>query len=291
MWTPKNTNTLSQNNILTFLLLEIICVVLMIADYSAHITAPVRASISALTYPLVKIVELPQQAYQFINTTVSDQAALLNENIELKQKLSQAQIDLLQMEVVSQQNTELRKLLHTKQLLPLKTTAAFIVNVNTGKNNHYVIINQGLNQGITVGQTVLDLNGVVGQVDNVTLENSHVILITNKNHATPVEFLRTGVRTFIYGTGELDNLSLPEIPQSADVKVGDVLITSGYGGIFPAGLKVATIKNILDSSDKSFQRATAQPSANLKLMKQLLLVWSLQDQPETKIQQESQSLQ
>ncbi len=291
MWTPKNTNTLSQNNILTFLFLEIICVVLMIADHSAHITAPVRASISALTYPLVKVVELPQLAYQFINTTVSDQAALLNENIVLKQKLSQAQIDLLQMEVVSQQNTELRKLLHTKQLLPLKTTAAFIVNVNTGKNNHYVIINQGFNQGITVGQTVLDLNGVVGQVDNVTLENSHVILITNKNHAIPVEFLRTGIRTFIYGTGELDNLSLPEIPQSADIKLGDVLITSGYGGVFPPGLKVATIQKILDSPDKSFQRATALPSANLKLMKQLLLVWSLQDQPDKKNQLEGQSSQ
>ncbi len=290
MWTPKNTNTLSQNNILTFLFLEIICVVLMIADHSAHITAPVRASISALTYPLVKIVELPQQAYQFINTTVSDQAALLNENIELKQQLSQTQIELLQMEVVSQQNIELRKLLHTKQLLPLKTTAAFIVNVNTGKKNHYIIINQGFNQGITVGQTVLDLNGVVGQVDNVTLENSHVILITNKNHAIPVEFLRTGIRTFIYGTGELDNLSLPEIPQSADIKLGDVLITSGYGGVFPPGLKVATIQKILDSPDKSFQRAIALPSANLTLMKQLLLVWSQHNQSDEQNQLEDQSL-
>ena len=278
MWTPKNTNSLSQHNILTFLLLEFICVALMIADHSAQITAPVRASISALTYPLVKIVELPQQVYQFINTTVSDQAALLNENIELKQKLSQAQIDLLQMEVVSQQNIELRKLLHTKQLLPLKTTAAFIVNVNTGIDKHHIIINQGFNQGITVGQTVLDLNGVVGQVDKVALENAHVILITNKNHAIPVEFLRTGIRTYIYGTGEMDKLSLPEIPQSADIRVGDVLITSGYGGVFPPGLKVATITSILDSSDKSFQRATAKPSANLELMKQLLLVWSSENQ-------------
>ncbi len=290
MWTPKNTNTLSQNNILTFLLLEIVCVVLMIADHSAQITTPVRASISALTYPLVKIVELPQQVYQFINTTVSDQADLLTENIELKQKLSQAQIDLLQMEVVSQQNSELRKLLHTKQLLPLKTTAAFIVNINTGKNNQYIIINQGFNQGVTVGQSVLDLNGVVGQVDKVALESAHVILITNKNHAVPVEFLRTGVRTFIYGTGELDNLSLPEIPQSAEIKVGDVLITSGYGGAFPAGLKVATINKILDSSDKSFQRATAKPSANLKLMKQVLLVWSLENQTHEKKQPEEHAI-
>ena len=273
MWTPKNTNKISQNNILVFLLLEIVCVVFMVADHSAKITTPIRSGISVLTYPLVKVVELPQQVYQFVNTTISDQFSLINENVELKQKLSQAQIDLLQLGVISQQNDELRQLLNTKQLLPLKTTGAFIVNINTGKDKHHMIINQGHNQGVSVGQPVLDLNGVVGQVDKVMLENSHIILITNKNHVLPVEILRTGIRTFLYGTGELDKLSLPEIPQSADVQIGDVLITSGYGGIFPQGLKVATINTLVDSSDKSFQQAIAIPSANLALMKQLLLVW------------------
>lgn len=274
MWTPKNESSLSDSNVLSFLLLEIICVVLMVLDHSAKIATPIRSAVSALTYPLVKIVELPQNAYTFINSTVSNQFQLLNENVNLKQKLSQAQIDLLQLEVMSQQNQELRQLLNAKQQLPLKTTAAFIININTGNNDHHFIINQGYNQGVRVGQTVLDLNGVAGQVSYVDLESSHVILITNKSHAVPVEFLRTGIRTFIYGTGDLANLSLPEIPQSADIQEGDILITSGYGSAFPRGLKVATINQALDSGDKSFRQAFATPSANLDLIKQVLLVWS-----------------
>jgi len=278
MWSP-NDSSLTQNKLFHFLLLEIICIVLMITDHSAKIATPIRAAISTVTYPLIKIVELPQKAYQFISSSVSNQQLLLNQNIELKQQLSQAQIDLLQLEVISQQNSELRELLQAKRQLPLKTTAAFLININTGDNNHHFIINQGFNQGVTIGQAILDLNGVAGQVFSVDLETSHVILITNENHALPVEFLRTGIRTYVYGTGDLDTLYLPEIPQSASVEVDDILITSGFGGVYPRGLKVATIKSIKDSQDKSYKQADAQPSANLNLLKQVLLVWSDLNQP------------
>ncbi|HHL31265.1 MAG TPA: rod shape-determining protein MreC [Oceanospirillales bacterium] len=274
MWSPKNESSLTQNNVLRFLLLEIICIVLMMLDHSNKIATPIRTTVSLLTYPLVKIVELPQNAYEFLKSTASNQFDLLNENVNLKQQLSQAQIDLLQLETISQENKELRQLLNAKQQLPLKTTAAFLININTGGNNHHFIINQGYNQGVSVGQTVLDLNGVAGQVSSVDIESAHVILITDKNHAIPVEFLRTGIRTFIYGTGDLDTLSLPEIPQSANVVIGDILITSGFGGVFPRGLKVASISRVIDSEDRSFRQAEATPSANLKLLKQVLLVWT-----------------
>jgi len=274
MWSKKNESSLTQNNVLRFLLLEIICVVLMVLDFSAKIATPVRSAISTLTYPLVKIVELPQNAYEFLSSAASNHFDLLSENVSLKQKLSQAQIDLLSLEVISQQNKELRQLLNAKQQLPLKTTAAFLINMNTGPNDHHFIINQGANQGVFVGQTVLDLNGVAGQVYKVDIETAHVIMITNKSHAVPVEFLRTGIRTFIYGADNLSILELPAIPQSADVKPGDILITSGFGGIFPRGLKVATINKIIDSPDRSFRQAEAEPSADLNLLKQVLLVWS-----------------
>jgi len=246
----------------------------MVMDYSAKIATPIRSAISTLTYPLVKVIELPQNAYEFLTSTASNRFELLSENVKLKQQLSQAQIDLLRLEVVSQQNKELRQLLKAKQQLPLETTVAFLININTGENDHHFIINQGANQGVFIGQTVLDLNGVAGQVYKVDIETAHVILLTNKNHAVPVEFLRTGIRSYIYGTGDLNTLSLPAIPQSADVKMGDILITSGFGGVFPRGLKVATINNIIDSEDRSFRQAEAEPSADLNLLKQVLLVWS-----------------
>jgi len=247
----------------------------MVLDHSEKIATPVRATISTLTYPLIKIVELPQNAYKFLKSTASNQFELLNENVNLKQKLSQAQIELLQMEVIAQQNKELRRLLNAKQLIPLKTTAAFLINVNTGKNSNHYLINQGVNQGVFNGQTVLDLNGVAGQVFSVDLESAHIILISNTNHAVPVELLRTGVRTYAYGTNNYNILSLPEIPKSADIKNGDILITSGYGGVFPRGLKVATINKVFDSTDRAFLHAEAKPSADLEHMKQVLLVWSI----------------
>ena len=274
MWSPKNESSLSQENVLRFLLLEIICVVLMVLDHSAKIATPIRSTLSALTLPLVKTIELPQRVYAFIQSTTSNQTQLLNENISLKQRLSQAQNDLLQLEVISQQNKELRQLLHAKEKLPLNTSVAFLININTGDKNHQFVINQGSNQGITMGQTVLDLTGVAGQVFQVGLETAHVILITNENHAIPVEFLRTGVRTFAYGTGDLNSLSLPEIPQSADIQLGDELITSGYGDVFPRGLRVARIDGIINSKDRSYRQAHAKPSADLNHLKQVLLVWS-----------------
>ena len=279
MWSPRNESSLTQNSVLRFLLLEIICIVLMVLDHSSRIAMPIRVAISTLIYPLIRIIELPQNAYEFLSTSASNRFQLLSENVNLKQKLSQAQIDLLQLEVISQQNKELRRLLDAKQQLPLKTTVAFLININTGDNDHHFIINQGFNQGVTIGQTVLDLNGVAGQVYSVDIETSHVILITNKQHAVPVEFLRTGIRTILYGTGDLNNLSLPEIPQSANIKLGDILITSGFGGVFPRGLKVAMINKIIDSKDRSYRQAQAYPSANLNLLKQVLLVWS-KDQSE-----------
>lgn len=289
MWSPKNESSITQNTVLRFLFLEIICIVLMVLDHSAKIATPIRATISTLTYPLVKIVELPQNAYEFLKSTASNQFDLLNENVNLKQKLSQAQIDLLQMDVIRQQNKELRKLLNAKKLIPLKTTAAFLININTGNNANHYLINQGANQGVFIGQTVLDLNGVAGQVFSVDLETAHIILISNKEHAVPVEFLRTGIRTFAYGTGAFNVLSLPEIPKSTDVQQGDILITSGYGGLFPRGLKVATISKILDSRERAFLHAEAQPSADLQHMKQVLLVWS-QERQDTKQDEKPKSI-
>jgi rod shape-determining protein MreC len=274
MWSSKNDSAPLQSNVLKFLLLEIICVVLMVLDHSAKIATPIRATISTLTYPLIKLVELPQAGYNFLSRAISEQNSLIDQNTDLKQQMSQAQIDLLQLEIIQQQNKELRLLLQAKQQLPLKTSAAFVVNINTGNLDHVIVIDQGFNQGVTIGQTVLDLNGVIGQIISVELEYSHVLLISDLNHALPVEILRTGYRTIAYGTGDYTTLSLPEMQQNSDLQEGDIVITSGYGDVYPRGLKLATITKILKTQDRSFLQAQAKITADLTQLKHLLLVWS-----------------
>jgi len=274
MLANKKDNALLKDNVLKFLFLELLCVFLMVMDYHSKIANPVRASLSALTYPLIKLVEWPQEVFNIIKLSVSEQTTLLDENAELKAQLSQARINLLQFEVTQQQNKELRELLQTKEKLPLITTSAFIKNINSGNNPHKVVINQGFNQGVYSGQPVLDLNGVAGQVTKVDLESAHVLLISDPTHAIPVEVLRTGYRTFAYGSDSLESIVLPEMDQTSDIKVNDIIITSGYGDLFPRGLKVGVVNNINETTDGFFLQAEAKITADFRQMKQILLIWS-----------------
>lgn len=272
-------NTLLKNNVLKFLFLELFCIALMTLDHSSKIATPIRAALSTLTYPLVKAIEWPQNAYKIIKLSISDQTSLIDENTVLKAKVSQAQIDLLQLEVLQQQNKELRELLETKEQLPLVTTSAFVSNINTGNNEHIVVIDQGFNQGIYEGQPVLDLNGVAGQVFRVELENSHVLLISDKTHAIPVEILRTGYRTIAYGSGDINFIDMPEMDQAADIQINDIVITSGYGDLFPRGLRLGVISQFGQTPDRFFLKARASLTADLKELKQVLLVWSESTKP------------
>ncbi|MCF6301424.1 MAG: rod shape-determining protein MreC, partial [Proteobacteria bacterium] len=121
-------------------------------------------------------------------------------------------------------------------------------------------------------QSVLSLDGVVGQVNITEYSTSHVLLITDQSHAIPIEILRTGLRTLAYGTNELDHLSLPEIPVSADVQLGDVVVTSGFGNLYPRGLKLAEIEQISLSLNLSFKIAVATPFADLSKLTEVFLI-------------------
>jgi rod shape-determining protein MreC len=270
---------LTELPLFRFLVLELVCVLLMVLDYHTHIGRPIRQALSALTYPLVQTVRLPQELWHSGKLALSRQASLLKENTELKRQLSDVRRNLLQLDVLQQENQRLRQLMAMRQQLPLRTTAAFIININNGSRQHRAVIDRGLRDGVYVGQTVLDLHGLAGQVETTELASAHVILITDPRHALPVEVLRTGMRGIAYGSASPTELLLPEIAKSADVQTGDVLITSGFGGIFPRGLKVAEITQVTPSANSAFQQAKARPYANLDHLKEVLLVWP-DSQPE-----------
>lgn len=263
---------LTELPLFRFLLLELVCVLLMVLDYHTRIGQPIRHALSALTQPLVQVVRLPQELWHTAELALSRQASLLQENTELKRQLSNARMNLLQLDVLQQENQRLRQLMRMREQLPLRTTAAFVININSGNRQQQVVIDQGQRDGVYPGQAVLDLHGLAGQVETTGLTSAHVILITDPKHALPVEVLRTGLRTIAYGQGT-NALLLPEVAKSADLQPGDVLITSGFGGIFPRGLKVAQITTVNPSRNAAFQQANARPYANLDHLKEVLLVW------------------
>ncbi len=268
---------LTQSPLFKFILLEFVCLILMVADKNSQITQPLRSSLSWVAMPIIKVVDWPSQLYQTIEVGIARQANLIEDNSKLKQQLLESRLKAQQNASLLAENKRLREMLATSQELPLKTSVAFVTDIaQTGKRQH-IIINQGRSDGLFKGQPVLSLSGVIGQVDVLAEQYAHVILITDPNHVIPTEILRTGLRTLAYGNGH--DLILKEVPTSADIRSGDVLITSGFGGRFPRGLTVATLTSVSESPQRDFQIAQALPGGSLSQLTEVFLVWPDQPQP------------
>jgi rod shape-determining protein MreC len=243
----------------------------MIADKNHQVAQPIRNTLSLAVIPLIKVIEWPQQLYQMTQLALSRQAQLIDENNQLKAQLIDAQLNVQQNISLVAENQRLRNMLNATTTSPLTTSVAFVSNINQLQKKQHIVIDQGESQGIYQGQAVLNLEGVIGQVDVLGQEYSHVILITDSAHALPVEILRTGLRTIAYGNDS--EITLTEIPTSSDIQIGDVVVTSGFGNRFPRGLKVAEINAVSVSADRTFQTALAKPYAEFNRLTEVFLVW------------------
>ncbi len=271
METLKSNQKLTQSPLFKFLILEFICMVLMIADKNNQLAQPIRNTLSLAVLPLIKIIEWPQDIYQITQLAVSRQANLIQENNQLKEQLLDAELKVQQNVSLAAENLRLRTMLSATQNSPLTTSVAFVSNINQTQNKQHVVIDQGRADGLFVGQAVLNLAGVIGQVDVLGHNFAHVILVTDTTHAIPIEILRTGMRTIAYGNGE--KIWLKEIPTSGDIQVGDVLVTSGFGNRFPRGLKLAEVKSLAVSPNRTFKTAVASPFAELDRLTEVFLIW------------------
>lgn len=261
---------ITHSPLFKFLILEFICMVLMISDKNNQLAQPIRDTLSLAALPLIKIVEWPQEIYQITETAISRQANLIDENKLLKEQLLNAELRAQQNTSLTAENQRLRGLLKASQNSPLSTSVAFVSNITQTKNKQQIVIDQGSADGLFVGQAVLNLAGVIGQVDVLSRDFSHVILVTDTSHAIPVEVLRTGLRTIAYG--KEDHIFLAEIPASANIQQGDVLVTSGFGNRFPRGLKLAEIESISVSPERTFKTARANPYAQFDKLTEVFLV-------------------
>ena len=146
--------------------------------------------------------------------------------------------------------------------------------VDNNPYSHQIVINKGAINGVFEGQPVLDDKGIVGQIMQVSSTNSRVLLIADVTHAIPVRVARNNVRLIVSGSGSLDELLIQHVAHSSDLKIGDILISSGLGNIFPEGYPVATITSIIRDESRPFPQIRAKPIAQLDRLKYLLLLWS-----------------
>jgi rod shape-determining protein MreC len=219
-------------------------------------------------------VQTPQQLWSWITGNFADRSRLRTENAQLTEQLRVARSQLLRFESLNEENRRLREIREASKGVSERTLIAEIINVSVQPFRHMVIINKGADDGVFRGQPVLDALGVVGQVMLVGKSTATLILITDAEHAVPVQVNRNGIRSIAVGTGESAKLSLPYMTVESDVRKGDLLVSSGLDEIFPAGYPVATVTKVERNSADTFALVEAKPLAQLDRDREVLLLWA-----------------
>ncbi len=245
---------------------------LMVADHRGDLSPRVRATLSTLVEPVWQVAAMPSTVAHWAATRLHRQGALSEENVALRRELQLRDAQLARLEAVARENARLRDLLGGKAGYRLAVQMAGIVDVDLDPWRQRVRLDLGAADGVAVGQAMIDAGGMLGQVVQVSEHGATALLVTDASHAVPVQVVRTGLRLVAVGTGRPDALRVPNIPRSADVRVGDLLVTSGIGGRFPAGFAVGALAEVGPDESRLFLEATAAPAARLDRGREVLLV-------------------
>lgn len=263
---------------LKFLLFALLSLVLIVADSRSDRLAPVRHWAAWALTPVQWVGAIPQRLADSTEH-FKGRETLLAENAELRETQLRQQAQLLRLASLESENQRIRELLASATSLKDRVLIAEILSTSQDPYPDQIVLNKGAKDGVYKGQAVVDAAGIMGQVVQVNPSTCVALLITDADHGIPVEINRTGLQTIAHGRGEAQSLSLPYLPGNADVKVGDLLVTSGLGGRFPAGYPVGEIAELRHASGESFMEAIAYPKAKLNQGRQALLVWSERPTP------------
>jgi rod shape-determining protein MreC len=255
-----------------FLTLAVVSVGLMVADQRYQQIDRVREILSAAVLPVQRAVDFPFRATNWVTTSFADRGRLRQENLELTARLRLANLQLQRFAALEDENRRLRDMRANTSGVAEKVLVATILNVDLDPFRHRVLLDKGAVDGVFRGQAVLDGEGIFGQVTKVNAATSEVILISDAEHAIPVQSNRSGVRTIAVGAGDINKLSLPFLTVESDVQEGDLLLTTGMGGVFPPGYPVAQVSKV-KRAGSTFALVEARPTAKLNRAREVLLVW------------------
>jgi rod shape-determining protein MreC len=257
----------------TFLTLAIASIALMVADQRYDQLGTVRAWLTAAAYPVQVAVDLPFRAWDWVSGSFADRSRLRRENLELTARLRLANLQLQRFALLEGENRRLRDMRERTSGVAERVLVASIMNVDLDPFRHRVLLDKGAVDGVFKGQAVLDGDGIVGQVWKVNAATSEAILISDAEHAIPVQSDRSGLRTIAVGTGDSTKLSLPFVTVESDLKDGDLLLSTGMGGVFPPGYPVAQVTTVKRAASATFALVEAKPTAKLDRDREVLLVW------------------
>jgi len=254
-------------------LYSLLALALIIIDKRYDHLGKIRRLLSVVAYPVQIAVASPFEGWHWFRDSVSTRDALRVDKTKLEAELRVAQFRLQRYEALEAETQRLRALRENTAGVTDRFLVGDVMNVDLDAFRERVLVDKGASDGIYIGQAVLDSGGVFGQVARVGQLSSEVILVSDAAHAIPVQINRNGLRTVAVGTGDTNRLKLPYLPTSADVVAGDLLVTSGLGGGFPAGYPVGTIAEVKRDPAQSLADVDVKPAAALDQSKELLFVW------------------
>jgi len=264
--------------LLRCVLYSLLALGLIILDKRYDHLGKIRRVLSIVAYPVQIAVASPFEGWDWFRESVSSRGALRTDKTRLEAELRLAQFRLQRYEALEAESQRLRALRDSTAGVTDRFVIGNIMDVDLDAFRERVLVDKGAQDGVFVGQAVLDAGGVFGQVARVGQLTAEVILVSDAAHAIPVQINRNGLRTIAVGTGDMSRLKLPYLPTSADVIAGDLLVTSGLGGGFPAGYPVGTVAEDKRDPAQSLADVDVKPAAALDRSRELMFVW-LKAQP------------
>lgn len=262
------------------LVLAVLCVVLMVVDARFETLKPLRSQMGLVLTPFYWLADLPVRTWQRATEQLTSSTSLVAENEKLKAEALLMQRRLQKLATLTEQNVRLRELLNSAALVDDKVIVGELIGLDPNPFTHRILVDKGERDGVFLGQPVLDASGLMGQVVEVMPYAARVLLLTDVTHSIPVQVNRNGLRAIAVGTGSPDYLELRHVAETADIKEGDLLVSSGLGQRFPSGYPVAQVTEVVRGSGQPFLIVRAIPTAMLNRSRYLLLVFSDSRTPE-----------
>ncbi len=255
-------------------MLTVLSVTLMLVDARLETLKPVRSQLGLVLTPFYWVADLPARLWQNVTQQFSSHTELVAENEKLKAEALLMQRRLQKLATLIEQNVRLRELLNSSSLVDDQVLVGELIGVDPNPFTQRLLIDKGEKDGVFVGQPVLDARGLMGQVVEVMPYSSRVLLLTDATHSIPVQVNRNGLRAIASGTGNPERLELRHVADTADIKEGDLLVSSGLGLRFPAGYPVATVREVNHDTGQPFAVIRAEPTAALNRSRYVLLVFT-----------------
>ena len=267
----------------------IICIALLFIDHRYNYLSVARSWLSLATSPVLWITDLPSRLFNTADELVTSRSELVEENTRLKARNLILEQKVQKLASLTAQNLRLKELLNSSELVDEQVLVAEIVGIDPDPFSHIVSINKGSSDEVFPGQALVDAHGVMGQVIDVSPIRSRVMLVTDTASRVPVQVNRSGYRAIATGTGAKDSMELMHIPETADIREGDLLTSSGLGRIYPVGYPVGTVRSIVHEPGEAFAKVEVELMAKVNTTRFVLLVFRDKEEFESEVEEGNDS--